>query len=189
MAEVLSIPKGEWGVLRVFAVDPHRADLSTWVRDLDAPMDVELAHVLGQNDIPPQSVELLRLSDVAALGLRDFLIEGHDVRPEALDERFSWLDQLTGYVLIVHPAIAADGPVTFRDLPEGVSFVGAFAQAQAAPPPLSLPEPEKPQTLSGPAAPPGKKGAGTAAVLALFMVLLLVLVVLVFVLGVPIWPF
>jgi hypothetical protein len=186
MAEGLRVPKGEWGVLRVFAVDPHRADLSTWVRDLDAPMDAELAPVLGQSDIPPQCVELLRLSDVAALGLRDFLIEGHDVRPEALDERFSWLDQLTGFVLIVHPAIATVGPVNFHDLPEGVSFVGAFAQVQAAPPPLSLPEPEKPQTLSGPAAPPGKKGAGTAAVLALFIVLLLLMV---FVLGVPIWPF
>lgn len=182
MTADVTIPLGQHGQLHLFTLDPAQPDLSALLHDPDAVTDAALARLLGLAEVPTQSVELIRLADVSALGLRDFLIEGHDVLPEALGDAFEWLDDLTGFVLIVHASIATTAPVQIDRLPAGVAYVGAFAIGTPPPTPLSLPEAEMPVTLSGPAAPRAKKGAGTAALMAVF-VLILVLGLLLF--GVP----
>lgn len=185
MTAKATINLGQHGLINLFTLDPAQPDLSTLLRDLDAVTDTTLARLLGLATVPAQSVELIRLSDVSALGLRDFLIEGHDVLPEALGDAFAWLDNLTGFALIVHASIAATAPVQIDRLPDGVAYVGAFVLGTQPPTPLSLPEAELPVNLSGPAAPSAKRGTGTAALMAVF-VLLLVLGLLIF--GVPLWP-
>lgn len=173
MSDPLNIPQGEQGVLRLFTLDPAQINLGTAILDPTAPTEAELAALLGTATLPPLSVEVVRLSDVAALGLRDFLIEGHDVLPEALGPAVDWLDRLTGFVLIVHPTIAADGAVQLERLHTGVAFAGAFPTGRAPPASLSLPEAEKPVTLVGPASPLGKRGAGSAALVVLVIVMIL----------------
>jgi hypothetical protein len=185
MTADIAIPLGQHGQLHLFTLDPAQPDLSKFLRDPDGVTDAMLAQLLGLSEVPTGSVELIRLADVSALGLRDFLIEGHDVLPETLGDAFAWLDDLTGFALIVHAAIATTTPVQIDRLPTGVAYIGAFAIGTPPPTPLSLPETELPVNLSGPAAPSAKKGAGTAALMAVF-VLILVLGLLLF--GVPRWP-
>ena len=181
----MKIVLGQHGLLHIFTLDPAQPDLTNLWRDPDSVTDATLARLLGLATVPTRSVELIRLADVSALGLRDFLIEGHDVLPEALGDAFAWLDDLTGCVLIAHASISP-APIQIRDLPAGVAYAGAFALGTPPPTPLSLPEAELAVTLSGPGAPPVKKGAGTAALMAVF-VLMILLGLLLF--GVPGWPF
>ena len=169
-AEVM-IPVGQSSVLHLYTMQSVETGLATFVRDPSAPTQAELARLLGLPKVPAQSVELIRLTDVTALGLRGFLIEGHDVLPEALGDAYAWLDDLTGFVLIVHPSIAATVPVQINRLPTGVAYVGAFALGSPAPTPLSLPEAELPVILSGPPAKQRAKGTGTAALLVTLAVL------------------
>ena len=176
----LTIPHGQRGILRLFSYDISHPEIARTVQDPDAPTEAELARLFGRDKVIAGSIEVVRLADVASLGLRDFLIEGHDVLPEALAAHSDVLDRLTGHVLIVHPSIAAHGAVDLRHTVPGVAYVGAFALGLPAPPPLALPEHEKPVALGGAPAPRPKQGSG-----ALVGVLLLALVVfvMVFVLG------
>jgi hypothetical protein len=171
MTAQVTIPAGESGVLRLFTLESVEAGFATFVRDPAAPTEAELARLLGLAKVPAQTVDLIRLADVTALGLRGFLIEGHDVLPEVLGDAYAWLDDLTGFVLIVHPSIAATLPVQINRLPPGVAYVGAFALGTPNPAPLSLPEAERLAILSGPPAKRLAKGTGMAALLVILAVL------------------
>ncbi len=180
MTAQVTIPAGESGVLRLFTLESVEAGFATFVRDPAAPTEAELARLLGLAKVPAQTVDLIRLVDVTGLGLRGFLIEGHDVLPEVLGDDLAWLDKLTGFALIVHSSIADTGPVQIEHLPLGVAFAGAFAIATPVPTPLSLPEAESPVTLSGPPAQKVAIGTGTAALL---LIATIVLGLLIFLLG------
>lgn len=171
MTAEVTIPVGQSGVLHLFTMQSVEAGLATFVHDPSAPTQAELARLLGLPKVPAQSVDLIRLTDVTALGLRGFLIEGHDVLPEALGDAYAWLDDLTGFVLIAHASIAATLPVQINRLPAGVAYVGAFALGTPTPTPLSLPEAERPVILSGPPAKRLAKGTGMAALLVILAVL------------------
>jgi hypothetical protein len=163
MSDPVTIPAGERGVLRLFRLDPEVMPIITTFRDPSAPTPKELGHLLGLPTVPTGSIDLISLADVSALGLRAFLIEGHDVLPEAVDEGFAWLDDLTGYALIVHASIAARATMQIENLPLGVTYVGAFAVGAPPPTPLSLPEAERPVLLSGPPAKKISQGRGRMA--------------------------
>lgn len=178
----IGLKMGERGKLRLFTLDEESPDLRLIAPDLRKAADVTIAQLLGLPTLPPNSAEIIRIDDVSALGLRDFLIEGHDVLPEALGPDFDWLDKLKGHVLLVHSAMSADGDVTLHPAP-GVGFVGVFPLATAPLAPIHIPAKERPETLGGVAQPPARSAKGGGAIL-LLLALLAAIGLLLF--GVPV---
>lgn len=181
MTDPLFIPQSQSGSLRLFRIDPASAQARTLA---EAPTPATIAASLGLARLPPGSAEVIRLADISAMGLRAFLIQGHDVMAGALGPGTEWLDALEGHVLIVQPSIAAMGAVTLRPGP-GLSPLGVFAQGSAAPTPLSVPDPERPFAPGAPPSPTPKQRSGGAAILLLALV---VIVVALGLFGVPLWP-
>ena len=175
MTEAVSIPQSETGILRLYRIDPAAPQARLLA---EAPTSATIAAALGLPSIPPNSAEVIRLADVAALGLRGYLTQGYDVLPEAFGPGTESLDALEGHVLIVKSSIATMGAVTLRPGP-GLSPLGAFQQGTAPPTPLHVPAPERPfapgQSPITPE-PTSKMGKGGAVVL-----ILLALVVLAFI--------
>ncbi len=175
MTDMVSIPQSETGILRLFRIDPEGAQARMLV---EAPTPATIAAALGLPSIPPNSAEVIRLADISALGLRDYLTQGYDVLPTAFGPGSESLDALGGYVLIVKSSVASMGAVVLRPGP-GLSPLGAFKQGTASPTPLHVSEPDRPfppgQFPITPE-PPSKLGRGGAVVL-----ILVVLVVLAFI--------
>lgn len=182
MTDPLFIPQSQTGTLWLFHLNPANPQARILA---EAPTDATIAASLGLPSIPPGSAEVIRLADISALGLRGFLLSGHDVRADALGPGTESLDTLCGHVLIVPSRIAALGDVTLHPGP-GLVPLGAFTQATAAPARLQTPEPERPGTQAHPSPQTPAPRTGAAAVV---LVLALVAVALAFVLfGVVRWP-
>jgi len=181
MTDPLIIPQSHTPALRLFHLDPTDPQARILA---EAPTQAIIAASLGLPNIPPGSAEVVRLADISALGLRDFLVKAHDVTPEAVDPEDT-LDALDGHVLIVHPSIARNGAVTLHPGP-GLHLLGAFATATPAPTPLHVPEPERPFAPGQTPIPTPAQRSGGGTVLLLLV--LVVAVIVLGVLGVPLWP-
>ncbi len=169
--------------LHLFRIDPGFAQARTLA---EAPTPAILAAALGLPHLPPNSAEVIRLADVTALGLRDFLVQGHDVQPGVLGPQTDWLDALDGHILVLHPSLTHAGDVTLYPCP-GLSLLGAFALAAPAPTPLHLPEAERPVTMGAPPSTPAMPAAKGSAMLIILLALIAALIALGlrFVIG---WP-
>ena len=182
MSGAITITQSQAPALLVFHLNPEvpRARILA-----EAPTPATIAACLGLQAIPPGSAEVVRLGDIAALGLRTFLESGHDVRAEALGPGSEVLDTLQGHILIVHGRIAEQGAVTLHPGAELVPL-GAYPLATAASARLQTPEPERTVTLPPPNTPTARQ-RGRATVV--FLLLALVVATLVLVMfGVPLWP-
>ena len=176
---------GTDGTLWLFGYDVDAPGVKQRVQSPDAPTDAEIAGLLGLPDLPPYRAEVIALADIADLGLRGYLIEAHDVLPEAVGDAFAWLDTLRGHVLIVEPGLAATQPLDLQSPHPALRPIGRFAQGSPAPAALALPAAERPEILGSAAAPRPAQKSGAAAVLIILALMVLAALAL---FGVPIWP-
>jgi hypothetical protein len=86
LTAALAIPKGERGVLRLFALDK-------------AAESGAVAQLLGVADLDPDQIDVIDLADLSGLGLAEYLTEGFAISPDQLDR--ARLDALTGHVLMI----------------------------------------------------------------------------------------
>ena len=103
MTQTLSIPAGERGTVRLFAVELPPEEAPAFAADPGA-----VARALGAPDLDPTRVEVFPVSRIAAIGLPAYLAEGHGIPPDALAADRETLAALEGHVVIV--AAGAFGP-------------------------------------------------------------------------------
>ena len=166
--------------LRVFAAsDTGGAPLATQSY-LDGPAadPAPLRAALGAQ-VDPAHVEVVELSDLAPMSLRDYLAQAHDVDPSELAADAARLDGLSGRVVLVLPR-AVEG-LAFLDPDATLTEMGAYRTARAdhAARPLPRAAPEARVATPGAAADTGPSGrtialaVGAALVLAVLLFALL----------------
>ena len=104
MTETLTISPDEQGVVRVFDVDLEGDAAEAFATDPDAP-----ARALGLSGLNARYVDVFPVSRLAGLSLTDYLIEGHGIPPETLDEYAQDLNGLRGHVAVISSAAFGDG--------------------------------------------------------------------------------
>lgn len=165
------------GQLRLFTIAEGQADLLALLPDPPTRRAGNPAALLGVDTLPQGSADLIRIDDISALGLCDFLIEGHDVIPDSLDEDAGWLDALRGHVLLVHASVAQTADITLRPR-LGVTLAGTFPIAAAPLAPIQIPGADSTETLGGVVAPSGPHSGKGGAVVVLILVAVVALVLL-----------
>jgi hypothetical protein len=154
MTTTLTIPPGERGTVRLFAIDLPPGEARAYADDPAA-----VARALGAPDLDLRHIDVFPVSRIAPLGLAAFLTEGHDIPAGALDADADTLSALDGHVAVLAPgAFGAAGrkleiapplrlvgawgerprPVTFGDLPAG-GAEGTLGGPAASPPPAPRP--------------------------------------------------
>lgn len=148
--------------IHVFALrpGPMRLTRRTYLSGgTEAQGDTPLAKALGA-EVDPANVEVFSLSDVAPLGLRDYLAQAHDIPQAVLAPDRARLDATRGQVVIVSPrgvqglnAIEPDRQLV---------HLGSYEPARTDDAPRELPRADRtaPQPRSEPA-PRGGPSRGT----------------------------
>jgi hypothetical protein len=175
MTTTLTIPPGERGTVRLFAIDAPPEEARAFA---DNPAAV--ARALGAPDLDLRHIDVFPVSRIAPLGLAAFLAEGHDIPAEALAADADALSALDGQVAVL--ASGAFGPQgrTLEVTPP-LRFVGAWAEAR---PPVTfstLPSGGAEGVLGGPAAPPATAPRAGGGMRRLLTVLLLILAIIGFI--------
>lgn len=142
---MLTIPAHEAGFVRVFAIDALDPALATILPPhlLDAG---HLARLLGVESLREGDVERVAIRDLGDYTLSEFLRIGHDTRSSDLAPHAADLDALQGHVVLIHSTAFAGKPATLSPAP-GLRLVATLRRNEAPPPPLSLPEAERPEIL------------------------------------------
>ncbi len=96
MTQTLTIPPGERGTVRVFAVDLPPEEAQAFAADPTA-----VPRALGTSDIDTGHIDVFPASRIAALGLPAYLAEGHGIPPDTLAADAAALDALDGHVAVV----------------------------------------------------------------------------------------
>ncbi|GGH35054.1 hypothetical protein SAMN05444007_10842 [Cribrihabitans marinus] len=120
MTETITIPAGERGVLRLFALDMP-AQQAKFLREPGAA-----AQVLGVETLEADQVEVFPVKDLDDLGLAGYLAEGYAIAPEQLDH--DALAALTGWVLLLRSR-AFGGQETHLDPDPALRLIGTYREA------------------------------------------------------------
>lgn len=140
MSDMLTIPRGERHVLRVFALDMTKSEVERLrnrpaTSDPLAEVDPSLRHadpaqvaaLFGLNRIDPAQVEIVETDALTGVGLAGYLIEGDSAAEAQISADRARLDALNGHVLTVTSAAFPDRPVTLHPV-AALSLVGAYAE-------------------------------------------------------------
>lgn len=171
----ITIPKGEHGVIRVFAISRPLPEMSN---ALKAQSKEQLATELLGTPVSEGKVEIFAVSDLTGVGLAGYLKEGYDVPEAELGRDRSRLEALDGYVLLVFSSAFGDGEITFETSAE-LTLIGTYHEPipamQAEPIESAASRPYTGTPAETPATPPRNRSGSAVvglAVLALFILLL-----------------
>lgn len=170
MTDPLFMPQSQSPRLALFHLDPTQPQPRLLA---EAPTPAIIAAALGLPALPPGSAEVIRLADVAALGLREYLTQAHDVMPDATEADRPALDALEGHVLIVRPTVAQDGAVTLHPAP-GLRLQGVWPVGTPMQTPLHLPDAPRSADKRHATATPLRRGSGRAVLVLLVVVAIVV---------------
>ena len=143
MTNVIEIPAGERGVIRIFDLDmaPEQA---RFLREPGA-----LAQVLGIDAINLDHVEIFPISDLEELGLAGYLTQGCGIAEDEVAPERDRLAALEGHVLLLRSR-AFDGAATRLTPARQIRHIASFGERPinwSAPP---QPTPESSKLYIGP---------------------------------------
>lgn len=121
------VSSGEHGVVRVFTTDLEpQGDAAITARNV--------AKILGQDvTLDPRYVEVFPSRAVEGLGLAAYLAQGYDIPEQAMAGKAAALDALSGLTILIRSP-AFGGREQMLDPNPGLRFIGAFREADTAPP-------------------------------------------------------
>ncbi len=119
MSGRLTIPAGETGKVRLFALDMP-PDQTRFLTEPGA-----VAQMLGGGPLDPAHVEIFPLADLGDLGLAGYLAEGCGIPPEQIAAQRAQLDALTGHVLLIFSG-AFGGRAARLEPPDTIRPVATF---------------------------------------------------------------
>lgn len=153
MPDPLNVTEGERETVRVFAVD---LDASAAARWLEVGSNLEAA--LGAK-LDPAHIETFPATDLAGLGLSQYLIDGYGIAEADVAPDRAALDAAQGHLLLLR-ARAFRGAEVALDPKPPLQVLGAYGQAKADPGAPTPSRQEEPVAPSAPAAaPPEPKGS------------------------------
>lgn len=129
----VTIPQGEHGQIRLFAVN---RPIETMTRDLREKDKQQLIADLLGFDVPENGAELFLVSDLTGVGLARYLTDGYAVTDEQISRNRSRLDALEGYILLLFSSVF-DGRETSFETGADLTLIGTYGEEQpvmAAPP-------------------------------------------------------
>ncbi len=171
MTKPIEVPRGEHGLIRVFAVNRPKAEMLAELKSRPKP---DLAReLLGLPHLDTSSTEIFAVSDLSGVGLANYLSEGYAV-PEAETGRDkARLDALDGYVLLLFSDSFGGREATLEPGPD-VTLIGTYGEFTPAPATETL-SAESAQAYTGVRLPPKptlqrrRPGSGAVVVLALLV--------------------
>ncbi len=170
---LISIPKAEHGVIRVFAISRPMSDMA---RMLTQRPKAELASELLSHVVNSEDIELFAISDLEGVGLPAYLTDGYDIDTDTVRTDRRRLDALDGYVLLLFSRISNDGDVSLNVTPD-LTLIGTYtepkAASTAAPIASTSAEPYSGATKA-PKAPPRSRVGSALTALTVLAVLLLI---------------
>ncbi len=125
----LSVPKGEYEVVRVFALNMPANDAKTFV-EADGG-SYPLRDALGVDVLLPEGVDLVRIADLGELGLTGLLAEGHGIASKVLSGDAEKLAALSGHVVVLTSSAFGGAAADLSPGPE-LTFIGAYPLRKAA---------------------------------------------------------
>ncbi|SFS63702.1 hypothetical protein SAMN04488040_1230 [Sulfitobacter marinus] len=171
----LTIPAGEHGQIRLFAVNRPVEVIASMLQSNDKA--AAISDLLGFT-VPSGSAELFAVSDLTGVGLPRYLTDGYAVTEAQINADRARLDALEGYVLLLFSS-AFDGAETTLDIGPDLTLIGTYGEEQPAmaAPPLTA---DAAQPYTGvpnltPTTPPRGRAGGAVMVLALIVALGLIL--------------
>ncbi len=187
MTTVLDIPAYESGMIRVFALEVAPEDAAHWM-DAEEGTAHPLAEALGADPFDARFAEILRLSDIAEMGLPAYLAEGYGVPREEIAPFADRLQGLSGHAAVVMSRAFGGEPqkVTVR---APLRLVGSFREAGGETPLTDVSaETARGRAPAGEAAPPSGEaapGGRRGVLLTLIALAVLALLVVAAVAGAP----
>ncbi len=125
MSKSLHIPRGETGVIRIFAINRPVTEMGALIREKGAE---GAAQALLQNDtVNPATIELFPISDLEGVGLPGYLIDGYAVDEAQIGPDRVRLDALDGYVMIVF-SDSFDGRETTLQIGPDLTFISSYTE-------------------------------------------------------------
>ncbi len=119
MSDDLTIPAGERGVIRIFALDLPD-EQARFLREPGAAQQV-----LGAEGLDDAHIDIIRLDDLEEVGLNGYLIDGLGVPKDQINPDWNMLGALTGYVMILRSSAFSGQPMTLHPDP-GVRLVATY---------------------------------------------------------------
>ncbi|EAR49904.1 hypothetical protein OG2516_16756 [Oceanicola granulosus HTCC2516] len=167
----MDVPESEHGHARVFAIDLPADQVADFERD-------GLEAALGTERLDRDKVELFPASDIAAMGLSNYLVDGMGMDPEQVRPDAARLDALGGHILIL-PSSAVRGRTLTPKPP--LRWIGTYSEPQSVAPMDRLRSDSAEGVLepTETRAPSNAAMSGRVATLALLVLLLLVVVMIV----------
>jgi hypothetical protein len=171
MTQTLTIPPGERGTVRVFAVDLPPEEAQAFAADPTA-----VPRALGAPDLDPGDVDVFPVSRIAALGLPAFLAEGHGIPADALAADAAKLDALDGHIAVVAAGALGSAGRTLTLAPP-LRLVGTYRESIPAVSFNPLPSESATGVLGSPASKPVPTPGGSSLTRTLTILLLILAVV------------
>ncbi|KEJ88759.1 hypothetical protein [Sulfitobacter donghicola] len=169
----INIRQTEHGVIRVFAISRPMADMA---RALKQASKSGVASALLKHPVADNDVELFALSDLAGVGLPDYLINGHGMEAKSVQSDRIRLEALDGYVLFLFSSVSDQKDISFTPSPD-LTLIGTYGvppldmavapiAAKSAAPYSSVSKPAKPARRA-------KLGSAVGAFGAIFLLFLI----------------
>lgn len=131
MTEPLTIKPKEQGVIRLFALDLAEAQIATFVNPRTSHTGGAevwpLRIALGLPELSAAGIEVIKVENLAGIGLMGYLNEGQGISLEALEPYRAAIEGLTGHVVILHPSAAPQGGTIDPQPP--LSHIATLAEA------------------------------------------------------------
>lgn len=120
-AGALTIPAGEHGRVRVFALDmpPEQAE---FLREPGAA-----DQVLGAEGLDPAHIDIIRIADLEDLGLAGYLTEGCGIPEDQIDPDRTRLAALQGYAMVLRSRAFAGRAATLAPAPE-LTLIASYTE-------------------------------------------------------------
>lgn len=171
----VTIPKGERGQIRLFAVN---RPVEVMARDLKtADKSAVIGDLLGFTPAD-DTAEIFPISDLTGVGLPRYLTDGYTVTDAQITRDRARLDALDGYVLLLFSS-AFDGAETTLTIGPDLTLIGTYGEEQpamtAAPLTADAAQPYSGVPTMTPQTPPRGRAGGAMILLAMLVAVGLIL--------------
>ncbi|MGY3437855.1 MULTISPECIES: hypothetical protein [unclassified Marinovum] len=125
MSDILEIPAGEHGLVRVFTLDLPLDDAEPLLEDEARAM----TKMTGATSLDPDHIDLFDMNDLSGMPLTDYLAEGHGIAEDELAPLRAQLDRVKGRVIVMRSA-AFEGLGQKMRVTKPLRWIATFGEAR-----------------------------------------------------------
>jgi hypothetical protein len=130
MSDLMKIPAGERGEIRLFNIDLPRSDIDAFTGEDDEAVGPKVLDALGISELNPDGVEIFDVDDLEGLGLYGYMVQGLGVAEADLKASRREIDALDGFVLVLLSRAFGGKPASLKTK-SPLRWVGTFSEERA----------------------------------------------------------